>query len=894
MFAIWLTRFDLNRNWIELPTRPPFIWGRICKYLLARLASLIVMVVFGIFISIVVINYGGKLDEIYEAAIIEAVPKMAANYPNLTYEEREPILAQIKWEWEERLGLHSPFLLRCLRWTAQAMVFNGQDPAGTGYWRGQDLGTLKAVLTLFPKTLLLVGTANLLIFIVSLFLGLFLARREGGFLDKLAASLVPFSSIPNWGFAILLTAIFAWQLNILPAQGTYDMFPPKYPIGYIWVVLKHMILPILALFLGVFFQLLYSWRSLFLITCGEDYVELAKAKGLPEGMIRKRYLIKPTMPFVITSFALIFLTMWQGIIILEKFFNWQGIGEYFYFALITASSNSFGKVQMMTLIVVFIYLIAITMLILDVVYALVDPRIRVGGQEKTLRTVSRKKSEFKNASNGNRILLLQERKSERFGQLQNSLSKIIKETILSIRRSFNESISLAAQTFHRPSAIVGILIISLLILLMIGALIFLPKNAAINLWSPVSGEVFVNPRLAMPVWTNLFRKNPLPTTIILNSDDPVVRTDHLFAPNVVSLDRITFEFGYTNTNFPQDLAIQLTTKFNKLASLVTLRWITPDGRSLELGKITANKNKLFVASQQLPAKITNLYQLETRLNSLGREAFTPVDVLFSIADTRKIETAKGNYRLILDVQNFEPGASVKATMVLYGKVYGIAGTDGQRRDILVPLLWGIPIALIFGVLGATLTVVFSLLFASLGTWKGGWLDSLIQRISEINLVIPVIPFAIMFFYLYNESIWAVLAVFVFFNIFGSSLKTFRAALLQIKDASYIEAAQAYGASDWRIITHYLIPYLLPIVIPQWITLIPAYVFIEASMSFFGVFDPVLPTWGKLIYDAFTGGALGGHYYWILEPVGMIVLMGLAFALLGHAMDDVLNPKLKKS
>jgi peptide/nickel transport system permease protein len=147
---------------------------------------------------------------------------------------------------------------------------------------------------------------------------------------------------------------------------------------------------------------------------------------------------------------------------------------------------------------------------------------------------------------------------------------------------------------------------------------------------------------------------------------------------------------------------------------------------------------------------------------------------------------------------------------------------------------------------------------------------------------------------FNKSIWAVLVVFVIFNVFGSSLKTFRAALLQVKDSPYIEAAQAYGAGDWRIIWHYLVPYLLPMVIPQWITMIPAYVFIEASMSFFGVFDPVLPTWGKVIYDAFTGGALGGNYYWILEPVAMILLLGLAFTLIGSALDDVLNPRLRKS
>ncbi len=151
-----------------------------------------------------------------------------------------------------------------------------------------------------------------------------------------------------------------------------------------------------ALFLSVFFQLVYSWRSLFLVTTGEDYVELARAKGLPEKMIQSRYLFKPTMPYIITSLALIFLTMWQGIIILERFFDWGGIGQYFHQALMAGNFTPLAKLQMMTLIVVFIYLMAITIFSLDVIYVLVDPRIKIGGQEKTLRTAVREKFHFKN------------------------------------------------------------------------------------------------------------------------------------------------------------------------------------------------------------------------------------------------------------------------------------------------------------------------------------------------------------------------------------------------------------------------------------------------------------------------------------------------------------------
>jgi ABC-type dipeptide/oligopeptide/nickel transport system permease component len=193
----------------ELQPKNTSAFARIWKYIAVRLATLAIMVFVGIFISIVVINYGGQLDKIYEAAIIEAVPKMAVNYPNLTSEEKAKVLDQIQWDMEKSLGLHSSFIGRCLRWTAEAMVFNTQDPSGTGRWDGQDQQFLQDVLSRFPKTLLLVGTTNMLVFIASLFLGLYLSKQQGKFLDRLMSGLVPLSSIPNWAFAILLTAIFA-------------------------------------------------------------------------------------------------------------------------------------------------------------------------------------------------------------------------------------------------------------------------------------------------------------------------------------------------------------------------------------------------------------------------------------------------------------------------------------------------------------------------------------------------------------------------------------------------------------------------------------------------------------------------------------------------------------
>jgi peptide/nickel transport system permease protein len=135
---------------------------------------------------------------------------------------------------------------------------------------------------------------------------------------------------------------------------------------------------------------------------------------------------------------------------------------------------------------------------------------------------------------------------------------------------------------------------------------------------------------------------------------------------------------------------------------------------------------------------------------------------------------------------------------------------------------------------------------------------------------------------------------ILLSIFGGGIKTYRAMFIQVKESPYIEAARAYGASDLRIIIRYLSPRLIPTLIPQLVTLIPSYVFLEATLAVLGLGDPVLPTWGKVISDARSNGALyGGLYYWVLEPAILLMVAGLAFALLGFALDRIFNPRLRE-
>jgi peptide/nickel transport system permease protein len=161
------------------------------------------------------------------------------------------------------------------------------------------------------------------------------------------------------------------------------------------------------------------------------------------------------------------------------------------------------------------------------------------------------------------------------------------------------------------------------------------------------------------------------------------------------------------------------------------------------------------------------------------------------------------------------------------------------------------------------------------------------------MVLPGLNILIMVGTFYSRSIWLMLGVVILLNIFGAAIKTYRAVFLQEKEAHYIEAARAYGATNRRIIVRYLIPRIIPMMVPQLVVLIPAFVFLEAALAVLGLGDPVLPTWGKVINDANNNGALfQGQYYWILEPSALLMLTGFAFAMLGYSLDRIFNPKLR--
>jgi peptide/nickel transport system permease protein len=148
--------------------------------------------------------------------------------------------------------------------------------------------------------------------------------------------------------------------------------------AYAASLLKHMLLPVAALVLHSIFIGIYNWRTFFLIYSSEDYVEMAKAKGLTSRAIERRYILRPTLPPIVTSFAFTLIYLWQGAIILETVFAWPGLGRLLYQAI-----SIFDVPVIVGNVVLIAYLLVTSVFLLDIVYALLDPRVKVGGEKRS-------------------------------------------------------------------------------------------------------------------------------------------------------------------------------------------------------------------------------------------------------------------------------------------------------------------------------------------------------------------------------------------------------------------------------------------------------------------------------------------------------------------------------
>ena len=900
-----------------MPSRSRLLFSAI-RYLAGKALTILITIFVGVFVTMLIVNYpfgrGNPGVSPFEARlanqIYRAVQSSMHNGPfqfvpgPVSFDEEvEARSAKLRAE----VGMNLPFLPRNLLWTFKALSFNwGQlNPAYAeqmGVTLRPNSNSQNVVLQFLPNTLLLIGSAYLLVFLVGIPLALHLARNQGNRLDRLLTLLSPLSSIPSWIFAVLLIAVFAVQLRWLPVGGMFDFYRPEKPVEYIWTLFKHMLLPITALVLSLLFQLVYTWRTFFILYSEEDYVELARAKGLENKLLERQHILRPALPYIITSFATSLIAFWQLTVALEAVFQWPGVGLLY----IETLPNYWGETMevgdlmiVIQLVVTFAYLLGILVFLLDIFYVIVDPRIHLlapGNVAQMNAHVKRKKSAW-------RFLPNAWMKSKGLGHAPQaagedlkpafSLADFLGEVNKSIIEVKRRSALLLQELRAYPSAIFGLVIIIMLLAGSLYAVLALPYEEFGREYGEerVTAQNYV-PRLAVPIWFNYLSRTPRLSTLVMDetSEEASVTTRAL--DNGWLEKTTTFKFEYNYGEIPSDVVLFLDPRYDEKFPFASMVWTTPDGRTIDLKPkaVSGDTDYDFKSGLAIAKLLNQNSEWKKWFVTGGQYPTPPFKLLFASPDSVEPVLQRGIYQLEITSILFEENSDLQPKLILLGQVYGLAGTDLWRRDLIVPLFWGMPFTLIVGFMGTLMTTLIAMLLPAVGVWFGGWLDAFIQRLTEVNMVLPGLAIAVLANALFGTHIWILLGVVVLLNAFGGPIKTFRSAFLQAKEAPYIEVARSYGASNFRIIGHYLIPRILPVFIPHLVTQIPSFIFLEATLGFFNI-KSNYPSWGRIIYEGLSRGALYGSPFWVLQPIFLLLLTGLAFAMLGAALERILNPRV---
>ncbi len=223
---------------------------------------------------------------------------------------------------------------------------------------------------------------------------------------------------------------------------------------------------------------------------------------------------------------------------------------------------------------------------------------------------------------------------------------------------------------------------------------------------------------------------------------------------------------------------------------------------------------------------------------------------------------------------------------------GTTITTGQ--DIFSMLIYGARVSLVVGIVTGLATAFLGAFMGVLTGYVGGLADMLVMRLVDIMLVIPTLPLTIVLTNLFGKSYFMIIFIFTLFGWTGLA-RVVRSQVLVLKNSNYVRAAELAGAGRWHIMFRHILPGVSHLLIMSTALTSAGIMVAEAGLSFLGLGDPTAISWGRMLADAQSGGALlFGHWWWIIAPGIGIFLSVFSFMRIGLAMEEIFNPRMKRS
>jgi peptide/nickel transport system permease protein len=221
------------------------------------------------------------------------------------------------------------------------------------------------------------------------------------------------------------------------------------------------------------------------------------------------------------------------------------------------------------------------------------------------------------------------------------------------------------------------------------------------------------------------------------------------------------------------------------------------------------------------------------------------------------------------------------------------GTDFMGRDLLSQLLAGARVAFMVGVSAAFMSIFLGTAIGMIAGYVGRFADTVLMRMADMIMVMPTLLVVLILSSLFGQlNIWTIVLIIALFRWPGVS-RVIRAQTLSLKQRPFIEAAKVAGASHLRIVFRHIMPNVLPLSFLYMTFRVTSAIIIEAALAFLGFGDPGTVSWGMMLQWVWKTGHMFKAPYWLLPPGICISLITLSFYMLGRAMDEVLDPRLRK-